>query len=325
MQFGGGGVPPVGVLFDAAFDRPADLLTLALLHGLEGKNELRQAALSVNRPDLPAAQFCDAVKRFYSPGGFFGGVLPIGAPDGKPQPVPIYSALLAKKGDDGSPLYKPSVTRMLDTADPATVFRNALTASQPKNSIIVASGSLATVSRLLSLRGAKEVVAGTVRHLVLADPKISSPEAAQKFFTDWPTSIYLCGPEIGDAIRFPAACIENNFPMPKANPLVDAYGAFGQMPYDAPTTSMDAVLFAVRMKENYFKLSEPGTFRVSSAGAIEHTPSADGKHRRLLLDDAQKDAVVKALTELSVAPPRAGGGRRGARPADATPPPVKKQ
>lgn len=327
MQFGGGGVPPVGVLFDAAFDRPSDLLTLALLHGLEGKSEMRQAALAVNRPDLPAAQFCDAVKRFYTPGGFFGGVLPIGLTDGKPRPLPIYSALLAKKADDSAPLYKPAVTRLLDTADPATVFRNALTASQPKNSIIVASGSLATVARLVSLRGAKEVIAETVRYLVLADPKIADPESAQKFFADWPTPVYLCGAEIGDAIRFPAACVEKDFPMPDKNPVVDAYRAFGQMPYDAPTTSLDAALFAVRQSSNYFKLSEPGAFRVSSAGAIEHTPSADGRHRRLLLDETQKDAVIKALTELAVAPPRAGGGRRGARGAAAAtpPPPVKKQ
>src|SRR5215469_10972400 len=118
MQFGGGGVPPVGVLFDAAFDRPADLLTLALLHGLEGKNELRQTALSVNRPDFPAAQFCDAVKRFYTPGAVFFSALPIGVPEGKAQPLPIYAALLGKKGDDGAPLYKPAATRFLDTADP---------------------------------------------------------------------------------------------------------------------------------------------------------------------------------------------------------------
>jgi hypothetical protein len=72
------------------------------------------------------------------------------------------------------------------------------------------------------------------------------------------------------------------------------------------------------MKANLFKLSDPGTFRVSAAGALELEPSASGKHRRLIFDETQKDNVVKALTELASTPPRAGGGRRGARPdADA--------
>ena len=139
--------------------------------------------------------------------------------------------------------------------------------------------------------------------------------------------VYLCGAEIGDAIRFPASCVEKDFPMPDKNPVVDAYRAFGQMPYDAPTAPMDAVLFAARQSSNYFKLSEPGTLRVSAAGALEHAPSGEGKHRCLIFDETQKDAVLKALTELAIAPPRAGGGRRGARgAADATPPPpVKKQ
>ncbi len=75
MQFGGGGTPPVGVLFDGAFDRIGDLLALAVLYGLQSKSEARVASISVNRPDLTAAQFCDALKSYYSGGGFggFGG------------------------------------------------------------------------------------------------------------------------------------------------------------------------------------------------------------------------------------------------------------
>ena len=65
----------------------------------------------------------------------------------------VYAKLLAKKGEDDEPVYKPGLTRFLDTADPATVMRNALTASQPHNSIVVASGSLASIAGLLALRG----------------------------------------------------------------------------------------------------------------------------------------------------------------------------
>jgi hypothetical protein len=316
MQFGGGGTPPVGVLFDGAFDRIGDLLALAVLYGLQSKGEARVASISVNRPDLTAAQFCDAAKNYYSGGGFFGGGLPVGAASGTQQPLPVYAKLLAKKGEDDELVYKPGLTRFIDTADPATVMRNALTASQPHNSIIVASGSLASVVGLLALRGSNLLIADTVRHLVIADPKSMSD--AQRVFAEWPTPIYLCGADIGDAIRYPGASIENDFKGPKPNPFADAYRAFGEMPYDAPTAPADAGLFAVRSKANLFKLSDPGTFRVSAAGALELEPSPSGKHRRLILDETQKDNVVKALTELASTPPRAGGGRRGARPdADA--------
>jgi hypothetical protein len=324
MQFGGGGTPPVGVLFDGAFERIGDLLALAVLYGLQSKSEARVASISVNRPDLTAAQFCDALKSYYSGGGFGGfggGGLPVGAAEGTQQPLPVYAKLLAKKGEDDEPVYKPGLTRFLDTADPATVMRNALTASQPHNSIVVASGSLASVAGLLALRGSNLLIVDTVRYLVIADLKNADPKHltdAQRVFAEWPTPIYLCGAEIGDAIRYPAASIENDFKGPKPNPFADAYRAFGEMPYDAPTASADAGLFAVRMKANLFKLSDPGTFRVSAAGALELEPSASGKHRRLIFDETQKDNVVKALTELASTPPRAGGGRRGARPdADA--------
>jgi hypothetical protein len=331
MQFGGGGTPPVGVLFDGGFDRIGDLLALAVLYGLEAKGEMRVAAISVSRPDFPAAQYCDVVKRYYSGGGFFGGGLPIGAQEGTQQPLPIYEKLLAKPAEDGTPLFKPALKSFIDTADPATVLRNALTASQAKNSIVVASGSLATVARLLGLRGSKLLIEGTVRHLVIADPKIPNDAegraAAQRLFAEWPSPIFFCGAEIGDAIRFPAASIEKDYTTQKANPFAEAYRAFGEMPYDTPTAAADAALFAVRSKADLFKLSEPGTLRVSAAGTLELEPGPGGKHRRLGIDEAQKENVVKALTQLASTPPRpGGGGRRGGRgDANAAPQaPIKK-
>jgi hypothetical protein len=331
MQFGGGGTPPVGVLFDGTFDRVSDLLALAVLYGLESKGESRVVAVSVSRPDFPAAQYADIVKRYYAPGGFGGAGLPVGVAEGTPQTQPIYEKLLAKNGADGTLLYKPAMKTFIDSGDPATVLRNALTASQPKNSIVVASGSLNTVSRLLELRGSKLLIESIVRHLVIADPKVSADAAeranAQRLFDEWPTPIFLCGADIGDAVRYPAASIESDFTAQKANPVVEAYRAFGEMPYDAPTAPLDAALFAVRSTANLFKQSEPGNFRVSPSGAVEFVAAPNGKHRRLIFDEAQKENVVKTLTQLASLPPRPqGGGRRGGR-GDANavpPPPIKK-
>lgn len=330
MQFGRGGIPPVGVLFDGAFDRFGDILALAVLYGLQSKGEVRVTAISVNRPDFPAAQYCDVIRRYYTPGAFGGG-LAIGAADGKQQPLPVYSKLLSQPAAAGAPAYKPAVTRFIDTADPATVLRNALTASDPANSIVVASGSLATMCHMLMLRGSKPLIETTVRHLVLAEPKIpaggAEREDAQRLLAEWPTPIYLCSAEIGEAIRYPAASIDKDFAGPKPNPIVDAYRAFGEAAESAATTPADAGLFGVRTTANYFKLSDPGTFRIAAAGGLEFEASPSGKHRKLTFDESQKDTVIKALTELASAPPRAGGGRRGARgDANAAPqPPAKKK
>jgi hypothetical protein len=85
--------------------------------------------------------------------------------------------------------------------------------------------------------------------------------------------------------------------------VVDAYKAFQAMPYDAPTAAMAAVLYAIRPKENYFKLSEPGTMTMLDDGKLKLTLSAQGKHRELLFDAEQKDRVVKAYTEIASAKP----------------------
>lgn len=333
MQFPGGAPPSVGVLFDSAFDRIDDLLALALLYGLDGKGEMRMTAVTVSRPDFAAAQFCDVVKRFYAGAGGFGGFgasFPVGLAtvgQGKPQPkpLPVYSALLAKTGDDGAPVYKASLDGFNDTGDPATVLRNALSASQPHNTIVIAGGPLTTLARLLALSDCKEMIALNVRYLAIAaGPWIGADSnAAQRVFADWPTPIYACSAELGDALRYPAASIEKDFAWSKAHPVADAYRAFKPMPYDAQTFSMDAALYAVRPKTGYFKLSDPGTFRVSANG-LELTPSAQGKHQVLLPDPAQMDAAVKALTELASAQPVVRA-RRGPRTDANTPPPVKKQ
>jgi hypothetical protein len=344
MQFPGAAPPSVGVLFDSAFDRIDDLLALALLYGLDGKGEMRMSAVTVSRPDFAAAQFCEIVKRFYSgaPGGFggFGASFPVGLaadgrekPQGKPpsKPLPVYPALLAKTGEDGAPLYKPAIESFIDTGDPATVLRNALTASQPHNTIVIAGGPLTSLARLLEMRGDKELIGLNVRYLAItAGPWIAADaKAAQRVFDDWPTPIYACSVELGAAVRFPASSIENDFAWSKAHPVADAYRAFGTMPYDAPTYTMDASLYAIRPDKGYFKLSGPGVFRASAAG-VEFTASAQGKHQLLMPDEAQTAAVVKALTELASAQPvvRARRGPRADAKADPNadkPQPVKKQ
>src|SRR5215471_4030481 len=104
MQFPGQGKPPVGIIFDCDMDSIDDALALALLYGFDGKNEARVVSVSVSKPNLKAAAFCETIGRFYAgtvSGAFggFGRTLPIGlASDGKTaEDTPMLSAPLAKR------------------------------------------------------------------------------------------------------------------------------------------------------------------------------------------------------------------------------------
>ena len=86
------------------------------------------------------------------------------------------------------------------------------------------------------------------------------------------------------------------------------------MPYDAPAPALAAVLYAVHPDDGYFKLSDPGTITVLDDGRTRFTPGAEGKHRYLIADPAQKEKVLAVYTAMVSAPPapRPGRGRAGA-------------
>ena len=84
MQFPGMGKPCVGLVVDTDLgSRIADALALALLYGLEGKNEGRVVAVSVSKPNLKAAALAEVIGRFYAGAvsgafGSFSRTLPVG-------------------------------------------------------------------------------------------------------------------------------------------------------------------------------------------------------------------------------------------------------
>jgi inosine-uridine nucleoside N-ribohydrolase len=321
MQFAGQGKPPLGVVFDSDMGvRIDNALALALLYGLEGRNESRIASVSVSRSNLKAAAFCDAVSRFYAGAtnpevrAFFR-VLPVGlSTDGKlPQDTPMLTAPLARKDAGGAPVYPRGVQQISDTAEVSALIRNALTAQQDQNSVVILAGPATNLAKLLAMHGARDLISQKARFLTVvggaypdgpAEFNIRTDiPAAKKLFAEWPTAIVASGYEIGEALLFPASSIEKDFAWTPAHPVVDAYRAYKTMPYDAPTWDLTAVLYAVRPQEGYFKLSEPGTIRVLDDGRTQFTPSAEGKHRYLILDPAQKERIIKAYTEIASAKP----------------------
>jgi hypothetical protein len=192
-------------------------------------------------------------------------------------------------------------------------MRNALTAQYDQNALVVAGGPLTDLARLLDLHDVKDLIAKKVRLLAMAAGSFpdgpaefnvkTDIAAAKKVFAEWPTPIVASGCEIGNALAFPAASIEKDFAWSPAHPVADAYRSYKAMPYDAPTYAMGPVLYAIREKQGYFKLSDAGTISVLEDGRTKFTRAAEGKHRYLILDPEQKERVLKAYVELASAKP----------------------
>src|SRR5580700_6380007 len=161
MQFPVAAKPPVGVVFDSGMARIDEVLALGMLHGFEGKDQARIAAISISSGDLRAAQYCDVVNHFYAsattgPAAMFMHFTPIGLAEGKPSAEPAMFA----KPFDGS-----AVKSFNDTADPATLMRNALTAQYDQNAAVVLSGPATDLARLLEMYGVKDWITRKVRLL----------------------------------------------------------------------------------------------------------------------------------------------------------------
>jgi hypothetical protein len=313
--------PPLGIAFDTGMARASDALALAMLYGLNGKNEARLLSVTVSGSNLQAAAYCEAVGQFYAGAvsGAFGGAvrtLPVGlATDGKlPADLPLFTAPLARHDAEGRPVYSHNIKKMNDTADPVAVIRNALTTQPDGNAVVLASGPLNTLAHLLSLHAAHETLVAKCKTLIIAAGDFapdSEPEmyirtdipAARKVFAEWPTPIVVCGAEIGRALPYPGLSIGNDFSWTPAHPVMDAYRAENPNGADVPGTPLAAVLYAAQSKEGYFKVSDPGRIDVTPEGRTKFTPSAGGNHRHLILDAAQKERITAEYIKLASAKP----------------------
>ena len=310
MQFQGQAKPPVGIVFDSDLGNGVDAaLALALLYGLEGKGEARLVSNSTSMSSLKSAAFADVLARFYA-----GPPPPIGmAGNGNlAGDTAVLKAVLEKTTADGTPSYSHGINKLNDTADPVALIRNAMTAQYDENCIVVLAGPATDLVKVMDLPGGLELIRRKVKLLALAagsypdgraDLRVKDDAAAAKrLLTEWPTPIVAAGTEVGDGLPFLGSSIEKDFAWAPAHPIVDAYRAFRSMPYDAPAPALAAVLYAVR-PDGYFKLSAPGMIGVLEDGRTRFTPAAEGPHRYLAIDPAQKERVVQTYAELASARP----------------------
>jgi inosine-uridine nucleoside N-ribohydrolase len=327
--------PPAGAFFDTDFSTIDSVLAVAILHGLQSKNDCRVAIVTMSRPNLAVAGFIDTVERFYrGPAGNFAQVPPVGmrTVGAAGETSRAFTEPFQKKKPDGTPVYRNQVQTVIDTGDPITLFRNYFEAQYDQHAFFVLSGPATNLAAALEFPGMKDLIAAKIKYLVMAagafpngpaDARIKADvAAARKVLAEWPTPIIACGNEVGAALEFPGASIDKEFAAAVPdNPVADAYRAYQAMPYNASAPGVAAALYAGRPNEGYFKLSGAGTITVHEDGRTSFAASEKGRHQYLVVDPAQKEKVLAAYVELASAKP---APPRRFRPVDVDAVPEKK-
>jgi hypothetical protein len=311
--------------------RPDAALALALLYGFQGKRESRMGAVCVNGAGLGAAIFCNVVERFYSlgPPRNANQVLPVGlapAQPAAPDP-PMIVPVVARRNDSGDPFYARTVRRFTDTSVAEAVLRNGVIFN--REAVVILSAPATSLARSLDLQGVKEIYQERVKRLVIVDAGVPQDAAAmRKVLTEWPSPVFFCGREVGEALKYPGERIEKDFAWAPAHPVADAYRAFHQMPYDAPSYDLAAAHFAVHPDSGFFKTSDPGTLTVADDGSVSFAPGGSGKVSALSVDPARRDQIIEAFAAVVSAkpvapPPRFRRPQKAAAQSDAAKPAAK--
>jgi len=220
--------------------------------------------------------------------------------------------VLDRKNDQGEPLYPRAITRLNETADPAALIRNALTAQNDENCLVLLAGPATNLAAMMALRGSMELIRAKVKVLMLAwgsypegaaDPNVKADlAAARQLLTAWPTPVVAVGAELGAAVPFPGESFGKDFAWSTSHPVLDACLAYHAQPYDVPASALAAALYSIR-PDSGFTTSAPGTISVLDDGRLRFAPGAGGKHSYLLADPARKAEIQRTYVELVSAKP----------------------
>jgi hypothetical protein len=282
------------------------------------RRQARVGAVCVTGAGLDTAIYCDLVSRFYTPGPVRSSnqTLPIGLAAVTPLPPdpPMIKAAVARTEPSGEPTYPRSIRRVSDTSQAEAVLRNGVIFSA--ESAVVLSAPATWLARSLDLAGTKDQYKQRVKRLVIveSDEIRRDPAALRKVLVEWPTPVFYCGRDVGDALPFPGSSLTEAFGWVPAHPISDAYRAFQATPYDAPSHDLAAMHYTAIPESGFFQVSEPGMLSVSENGATVFAIGA-GAVRRITADPSKRAETLAAFVELvstKPPPPPAPRGRGAA-------------
>ena len=300
---------PIPIIFETDMGNDVDdVLALDLIHKAQDAGQARLLMVGLNKSGLSSAEFIDIMDIWY---GYPD--VPIGFAFDGPQTNPRRNfndtVCLCKKAD-GSPAFKRSLKDYSSLPEAHLLYRKIL-AGQPDGSVVIASVGFSTnLARLMetgpdtySRLSGMELIRKKVRLLSVMAGDFAKPEhaeynvvtdipAAKKVLEEWPGEVVLSPFDVGMAVQYPAASIEKDFTWADPHPLVKAYEAYIQMPYDRATWDPTAVLYALD-GEKWFTVSEPGFVTVDAGGHTSFRPDVKGNRKYLSVTPEQASAILK--------------------------------
>jgi inosine-uridine nucleoside N-ribohydrolase len=299
------GTKPVSLIFDTDLGPDYDDVgALTLLHALADSGQVKLLATVSSNKDERVVPCIEVINTYFGRPD-----IPVGAP--KSEGGVSLTTWHKEKWTDALPAKYPHRTaRTSDAPDAVKIYRQILS-KQPDNSVVICTVGFFTNLKDLLRSGAdeyspltgKELVARKVKRLVSMaglfpegkefNVHCDAP-ASVAVAKDWPTEIVLSGFEIGKIILTGKQLVQlpvKNSPVKEAYELCFAEGDHnGRMSWD-----QTAALVAVKGYEPYFS-SERGTMPVNEEGYNYWTPSANGKHVRLIakLPPAQLAAIIES-------------------------------
>jgi uncharacterized Ntn-hydrolase superfamily protein/inosine-uridine nucleoside N-ribohydrolase len=295
-----------------------DALALGVIHALESRGECELLSVTLSKDNEFAAPYVDLVNTFYG-----RDQIPIGVVrDGKTPEDGKYTRPPVEARDGDRPRYPHRLKSGKDAPEAVDLLRQVLARQPDASVVLVVVGFSTNLARLLDspadrhspLTG-RALVEKKVRLVSMMAGMFSETnrkkeynvvidlDAAKKVFAGCPVPIVASGFEIGLAIKFPAASIQNDFRYVPHHPLREAYALYQKMPYDRETWDLTSVLYVVRPDHGYFGLSAPGTISVDDREITQFSPEATGRHRYLTVSAEQIIRVREALVQLASQPP----------------------
>lgn len=301
---------PLNIIFETDLGNDVDdALALDLLYKYMESGRINLLAIIINKDGAAPAGLADILNTWY------GHNIPIGiihdGADCETDAVNYARAVVEMKDEAGNPLFARSIRDYNTLPDAHILYRKILAAAPDHSVHIVSVGFSTNLSRLLhtpadaiSPLSGRDLVARKVASLTTMAGNIENPNmheynvvkdipACRDVFENWPTEIVTSPFEVGNAILYPGASIENDLSWGIPHPVAEAYKAYMPMPYDRQTWDLTAVLYAVE-GPSWFTLSAPGTITVSEAGSTTFTspePASSGLHRYLSVTPAQASAI----------------------------------
>lgn len=298
-----------------------DVLALAMLHALADRRECELEAVTISKVNPLTAPFVDAVNTFYG-----RGEIPIGVTRDAQKRDSKYLQLVQTK-QEGEFRYPHDLLSSDDAPDAVTVLRKTLAAAEDKSVVLIQVGLAANLADLvespaddISPLTGEELIRRKVRltsvmagafapvngdaHYLEANVK-NGIGSMQRFAQKWPqdSPVVWSDFRIGIAVPYPRQSVAHDFDYEPHHIVREAYLLYCGPNHDRPTWDLTSVLYAVRLDEGYFGLSQPGQVTVDDDGFTRFEPQADGRDRYLTMNDAQRIRVIEAQRYLASQPP----------------------